>query len=139
MLLSLLLQNNKILDHDVHHDLQSHLDREMFPVADDLTSICSLVPAVIAALILFISVLQPILHLRPKWLKPFVKELDEHGQDFQKDGKRLFSRLQIILMVLIPSGLSLQIVAALYPTKSIRALLLVLPWVLPHILPLGDY
>jgi len=117
----------------------SHSRQDLFPIScgpghsqlnDCLLPICSIIPAIIALGVLVIWASKPLLHLRPRWMKPFVTELDEQTVDLVKDNKRYYTRSTVALLTVIPLCLLLQLVAALYPAFTVRASIPILPWVL---------
>ena len=90
----------------------------------------SIISAAVALCVLMIRVAQPLFRLRPLWMKPFIEEFHDHGEDLQMDAKRSPSHLTTALLIIIPLGLVSQVVTALYPTRSFAGLLPVLSWVM---------
>ena len=60
-------------------------------------------------------------------MKPFIEELNEQAEVQKTRGQ--ITRSTTSLLVLIPCGLALQLVTALYPSPSLTALLPALSWV----------
>jgi len=94
-----------------------------------LVSLTSIIPAVIAILILLMRVLQPLLRHCPTWMKPFINELNEKGQELKIEDKRCYAPPTTALLVIIPIGLAVQIMTLLYPSYDIRGVLPALAWV----------
>ena len=61
-------------------------------------------------------------------MKPFIQELNE--QEVQKPDRKI-TRSTTTLLILIPFGLALQLITALYLFPSLSALLTALSWVIP--------
>lgn len=89
----------------------------------------SLVPAFIALCVLVIRASCPVLRRRPQWMKPFIEELDEQGEEIQSSGKKHMRRTTVALLVTAPVGLFLQVVSTLYPVYSAPAIFPTLAWV----------
>ena len=78
-------------------------------------------------LVLLLWLSRPLYRGRPQWMKPFIEELNERAE-IQKTPSKI-TRSTTILLILIPCGLALQLVTALYPSPSLTALLPALSWV----------
>lgn len=116
----------------------SQLRQDAFPISCNggidsynrcILPICSVIPAAIAVVIFILWLLKPLSRYRPLWMKPFVNELKDRGEDNQKDGKKPYTRSKILLLLTLLLGLTSQIIAAIYPFPSVAKLLPVLSWV----------
>lgn len=94
-----------------------------------LVSVASIVSAVIAVIVLFVRVLQPFHRHRPRWMRPFIHELNEKGQNLQTEDKKRFASSTAALLVIIPIGLALQVVRVLYPAYDVGGIFPALAWV----------
>ena len=119
------------------HNHYPHFQQDLIPFQchpgqdkfhECLSSVYSILPVVVATLVLFIRVLHALSPHRPQWMKPFVEELNEQAETRQTRGKR--SRATTALLILVPIGLTLQLACALYPSPRLTALLPVVAWVM---------
>ena len=120
--------SRQTLIQDQAFSCSAQLRQDLFPISCDpghgqFGCSLALLPALIAILVLITWLLKPLNRFRPQWTKPFIQELaDVHESKM--------TRSTTTLLILIPFGLALQLVTALYPFPSLTALLLVLPWVI---------
>ena len=91
--------------------------------------IISLLPGIIAIIVLFTRVLHPLIGKRFSWLRPFVVEYDENNKVLVLDSKKRFSSQTITLLLLSNTGLTLELVVLLYPKPRFTALLPAISWV----------
>ena len=123
-----------LLQKDQAFSCSAQLQQDLFPVSCHgqfngcSSSILAILPALIAILVLITWLSKPLYRFRPQWTKPFIEELNEQAE-VQKIGSKI-TPSTTTLLVLIPCGLALQLVTALYPFPSLTAVLLVLPWVI---------
>lgn len=95
-----------------------------------LVSITLIIPTIIAIAILLVRVLQPLLRYRPRWTKPFISELKEKGQDFRVEEQIRYGFTTKALLVVIPTGLTVQLVTVLYPTYDATEIFPTTAWVI---------
>ncbi len=80
-------------------------------------------PAVVAICVLLARLCQPLLPYRPRWTKPFIEELNKHGEVLDPDDKIHYARLTTTLLVLVPISLALQVVTVVFPSVTYAAVL----------------
>ena len=80
-------------------------------------------PAVVAICVLLARLCQPLLSHRPRWTKPFIEELNKHGELHDQNHKMHYPRLTTALLVLVPIGLAIQVVTAVFPSVTYAAVL----------------
>ena len=80
-------------------------------------------PAVVAICVLLARICQPLWSHRPRWTKPFLEELNKHGEVHDQDHKMHYPRLTTALLVLVPVGLAIQVVTAVIPSIIYAAVL----------------
>lgn len=80
-------------------------------------------PAVVAICVLLARLCQPLLPHRPRWTKPFIEELNKHGEVHDQDHKMYYPRLTTALLVLVSIGLAIQVVTAVFPSVTYAAVL----------------
>ena len=80
-------------------------------------------PAVVAICVLLARLCQPLLPHRPQWTKPFIEELNKHGEVHDLDHKMHYPRLTTTLLVLVPIGLAIQVVTVAFPSVTYAAVL----------------
>ena len=80
-------------------------------------------PAVVAICVLLARSCQPLWPHRPQWTKPFIEELDKHGEVHDPNHKMHYPRLTTALLVLVPIGLAIQVVTAVFPAVTYAAVL----------------
>ena len=80
-------------------------------------------PAVVAICVLLARICQPLWSHRPRWTKPFIEELSKHGEVHDQDHKMHCPRLTTALLVLVPIGLAIQVVTAVFPFVTYSAVL----------------
>ena len=80
-------------------------------------------PTVVAICVLLARLCQPLLPYRPRWTKPFIEELNKHGETPDLDDKTHDARLTTTLLVLVPIGLALQVVSVVFPSVTYAAVL----------------
>lgn len=89
----------------------------------------SILSAVIAAIVIFTRLLQPLHRYRPNWMRPFVSEFNGKTNDIQLPKRRRYKTLTKALLGILPIGLAIQIVSTLYPTYDITRIFPTLAWV----------
>lgn len=89
----------------------------------------SILSAVIAAIVIFTRLLQPLNRYRPNWMRPFVSEFNDKTIYVQLPKRRRYTTLTKALLAILPIGLAIQIVAALYPTYDLTEIFPTLAWV----------
>ena len=116
----------------------SPLRQDAFPISCNrgidsydkcILPVCSVIPAAIAGVILFLWLLKPLLRYRQLWMKPFVKEINDPGGDNQKNVKKPYTQSKILLLLALLLGLASQMIAALYPFPSVARLFPIFAWV----------
>ena len=80
-------------------------------------------PAVVAICVLLARICQPLWSHRPRWTKPFLEELNNHGEVHDQDHKMHYPRLTTALLILVPIGLAIQVVTAVFPSITCAAVL----------------
>ncbi|KAL2059250.1 hypothetical protein ABVK25_000542 [Lepraria finkii] len=108
-----------------HH--QAPLDRF-------LSWIIAAFPALVALCALLVRGCRPLLPYRPTWAKPFIEELKEDWKIINHDNKKHIARSTTALLVLVPIGLTLQVVKVAYPSFDQAALLLAVAWAIATLL-----
>ena len=94
------------------------------PVLDErVIRIIYVFPAFVAICVLLARLCQPLLPHRPQWTKPFIEELNKHGEVHDQDHKMHYPRLTTALLVLVPIGLAIQVVTAVFPSITYPAVL----------------
>ena len=91
------------------------------------SSLLEILPVLVSILVLISWLSKPLYRFRPQWMKPFIEELNEQAEI--RKTRRKITRSTTALLILIPCGLAVQLVAALYPFPSLSALLAALSWV----------
>ena len=86
-------------------------------------------PAVVALCALLVRGCWPLLPYRPTWAKPFIEELKKDGEITNHDKKKHIAHSTTALLVLVPIGLTLQVVTVAYPSFDQAALLFAVAWV----------
>lgn len=94
-----------------------------------LELLTSIIPAVIAFLVLFVRSLHPFLRYRPRWMRPFINELNGKEQELRIKNKKRYANSTTALLIIIPIGLVLHVTTLLYPAYDVRGLSPVLAWV----------
>ena len=80
-------------------------------------------PTVVAICVLLARICQPLWSYRPGWTKPFLEELNKHGEVQDQDHKMHYPRLTTALLVLVPIGLAIQVVTAVFLSITYAAVL----------------
>ena len=81
-------------------------------------------PAFVAICVLLARLCQPLLSShRPRWTKPFIEELNNHGEVHDQNLKMHYPRLTTALLVLVPIGFAIQVVTAVFPSVTYAAVL----------------
>ena len=113
-----------------------HFRQDLFPFSCDpgrgqfngcSSSLLALLPVLVAILVLTVWLSSPLYRFRPQWTKPFIEELHEQAEVHKTDRK--ITRSTTLLLILVPCGLALQLVTALYLLPSLSAVLIALSWV----------
>ena len=116
--------------------LKYHFRQDLFPFSCNpgrgqfngcSSSFLAILPVLVAISVLISWLLTPLYRFRPQWMKPFIEELHEQAEVQKTDRK--ITRSTTSLLILIPCGLALQLVTALYPLPSLSAVLIALSWV----------
>ena len=80
-------------------------------------------PAFVAICVLLARLCQPLLPHRPRWTKPFIEELNKHGEAHDQNHKMHYQPLTTALLVLVPIGLAIQVVTAVFRSVTYAAVL----------------
>ena len=91
--------------------------------------IISLLPGIVATVVIFLRVCRPLLRNRPVWLRPFVQEFDNKEEAFASHVKARLSSLLLVLLTISIIGLILEVISALYPFSNFAAILPAISWV----------
>lgn len=109
--------------------------QDLFPIScnpervqSGCSSLLAILPALVAIIVLIFWLSKPLYRFRSQWMKSFIQEPNE--QEVQKPDRKI-TRSTTTLLILIPCGLALQLITALYPFPSLSALLTALSWVIP--------
>lgn len=94
-----------------------------------LVPLASILSAVLAVIVLFIRLLQPLHRYRPRWMRPFVSEFNDKTDESQLPKQKSYTTMTKALLVILPIGLVIQIVATLYPLYDITKVFPTLAWV----------
>ena len=100
------------------------------PLTQDFTLGFAILPAAIAICILFIRVLQPLARKRSLWMRNFITEPSTETDTLGSDTKPPSSHYSTALLAIILAGLTLQIVAVLYPTFCYEEVFPTTAWVM---------
>ena len=90
-------------------------------------------PAFVAICVLLARFCQPLWSHRPRWTKPFIEELDKHGEVHDPNHKLQYPHLTTALLVLVPIGLAIQVVTAVFPSVTYAAVLQSIALVSPSV------
>ena len=83
----------------------------------------------VALCVLLARAFRPLLRYRPTWAKSFIEEPIQYYEIPGSGKKWHHSRSTMALLAVVPLGLTLQVLAVLFPSFDQAALLLVLAWV----------
>lgn len=90
--------------------------------------VISLLPGIVAILVLIIRVSRPLSRKRPQWLRNFTQDYQKGDESLKGGIKKQFSGWIISLLALCAAGLTLNLITLLWPHTNFIALLPTISW-----------
>ena len=121
------LFNHSLSCHGVWNSKEARFEQCFLPII-------SLLPGIVAVVVLLIRVLQPLCKKHFMWLRPFVVEYDEHAETLKSESKKRFSAYSITLLLLSIAGFTFDLVILLQVQFTFTIILPAISWVYPSTL-----